>query len=64
MKIFRLPAKRFRIWVQYTVLPAQEMTPATLQKAQALITRSNITVNADLLTNTDVQFVGTATHGR
>ena len=46
-----------------TVLPAQEMTPATLQKAQALITRSNITVNADLLTNTDVQFVGTATTG-
>ena len=46
-----------------TVLPAQEMTPATLQKAQTLITRSNITVNADLLTNTDVQFVGTATTG-
>lgn len=46
-----------------TVLPAQKMTPATLRNAQTLITRSNTTVNADLLTATDVRFVGTATTG-
>lgn len=46
-----------------TVLPAHEMTPATLRNTQVLITRSNRQVNADLLTDTDVQFVGTATTG-
>lgn len=46
-----------------TVLPAHEMTRATLRNTQALITRSNRHVNADLLTDTDVQFVGTATTG-
>lgn len=46
-----------------TVLPARDMTQETLRKAQALITRSNIQVNGDLLTNTDVRFVGTATTG-
>lgn len=46
-----------------TVLPAQKMTPATLRNAQTLITRSTTTVNADLLTDTDVRFVGTATTG-
>ena len=46
-----------------TVLPAHEMTRATLRNTQALITRSNRQVNADMLTDTDVQFVGTATTG-
>jgi len=46
-----------------TLLPGRAITRETLRKADALIVRSVTQVDADLLADTNVQFVGTATTG-
>ncbi|RZO84817.1 MAG: 4-phosphoerythronate dehydrogenase [Kiritimatiellaceae bacterium] len=46
-----------------TVLPDRAITSDHLQKTDALIVRSKTSINAELLTGTPVQFVGTATAG-
>ncbi len=46
-----------------TLLPGRAMTHETLQEAHVLIVRSVTKVNATLLADTNVQFVGTATTG-
>ncbi len=46
-----------------TLLPGRTITPATLREAHALIVRSITKVDAALLGETNVQFVGTATTG-
>ncbi len=46
-----------------TLLPARAITHETLREAHALIVRSVTKVNAALLADTNVQFVGTATTG-
>ena len=46
-----------------TLLPGRAITRETIQNAHALIIRSGINVNAALLDNSNVQFVGTATTG-
>jgi erythronate-4-phosphate dehydrogenase len=44
-------------------LPADAITPAALRNADALIVRSRVRVDADLLAGSSVRFVGTATSG-
>ncbi len=46
-----------------TLLPGRAMTRDTLRDADALIVRSGLKVNAELLENSRVQFVGTTTTG-
>jgi len=45
------------------VLPGREINSTCLRETTALIVRSVTPVNKDLLTGTDIQFVGTATAG-
>ncbi len=46
-----------------TLLPRRAMTREALRDADALIVRSGLTVNAELLDNSRVRFVGTTTTG-
>ena len=46
-----------------TLLPGRAMTREAIREAHALIVRSVTQVDADLLADTNVQFVGTATTG-
>lgn len=48
---------------EVVALPGKEITREVLQDAQALICRSTVPINADLLEGTNVRFVGTATIG-
>ncbi|KAA3617936.1 MAG: 4-phosphoerythronate dehydrogenase [Calditrichaeota bacterium] len=45
------------------LVSAHEITPATLQKTDALIVRSTVRIDEKLLCNSPVKFVGTATIG-
>lgn len=51
--------------VDFIVLPFQEITNSFIQefKADALLIRSTLNINSDLLDNTNVKFVATATSG-
>lgn len=51
--------------VDFVVLPFQEITNSYIQefKADALLIRSTLNINANLLDNTNVKFVATATSG-
>ncbi len=48
---------------ELTVLPAEKITAEYLQKADALLVRSVTRVDAALLSNTPIRFVGTASAG-
>ncbi|MDP2362533.1 MAG: NAD(P)-dependent oxidoreductase, partial [Ignavibacteria bacterium] len=55
--------KAFNQFGNVTLLPGREITNSILKDADVLIVRSITNVNEELLKNTNVKFVGTATIG-
>jgi erythronate-4-phosphate dehydrogenase len=58
-----LAKEAFSQFGEVTLLPGRDLTRQDLLKADALLVRSVTKVNADLLADTPVRFVGTATIG-
>ncbi|MGI9294628.1 MAG: 4-phosphoerythronate dehydrogenase [Pseudomonadales bacterium] len=55
--------ENFAQWVEVKRLPGRDIARADLLEADALLVRSITAVNAELLTDTKVRFVGSATSG-